>query len=37
MLIDAILCVILVGLIAIVPCGCVMTKSADKGAPPASH
>jgi hypothetical protein len=37
MLIDAILWVVLIGMIAVVPCGCIMTRSASKSAPPAAH
>ena len=29
MLIDAILWVVLIGMIAVVPCGCIMTRSAE--------
>lgn len=37
MLIDAILWVILIAMFALIPCGCIMTRSAGKGAPPAAH
>jgi hypothetical protein len=37
MLIDTILWVVLIGMIAVVPCGCIMTRSASKSAPPATH
>jgi len=37
MLIDAILWVVLAGLIVIIPCGCIMTRSSHKSAPPAAH
>ena len=37
MLIDAILWVILIAILALVPYGCIMTRSTGKGAPPATH
>jgi hypothetical protein len=37
MLIDAILWLVLIALIVVVPCGCIMTRSAHKSAPPATH
>jgi hypothetical protein len=37
MLIDAILWLILVALLVLIPCGCIMTRSAGKNAPPAAH
>ena len=37
MLIDAVLWLILIGLLVIVPAGCYMTRSAHKSAPPAAH
>ena len=37
MLINAVLWLILIGLLIIVPAGCYMTRSVGKGAPPAAH
>ncbi len=37
MLINAALWLILIGLIVLIPAGCIMTRSARKSAPPAAH
>jgi hypothetical protein len=37
MLLDAVLWVILAAMIAIVPIGCIMTRSKAKGPPSATH
>ncbi len=37
MLIDAALWLVLIGLIVVVPCGCILTRSEHKSTPPAAH
>jgi hypothetical protein len=37
MLLDAALWLILIGLIVVIPAGCIMTRSDRKSAPPAAH
>jgi len=37
MLINTALWLILLGLIVIIPAGCILTRSAHKSAPPAAH
>jgi hypothetical protein len=37
MLMNAVLWLILIGMIVIVPAGCIMTRAAHKSAPPAAH
>ncbi len=37
MLLNAVLWLIVIGLIVLIPAGCIMTRSDKKSAPPAAH